>query len=135
MHAPKKSHYEKALHVVNYVKNHPELGLLMSSTSAEDIVAYCDSDWASCPMSWKSVTGFCIKLGASHISWKAKKKSTISRSSVEAKYRSMEHTVAELIWLKGLLKELQVNVKMPMELYCPGFAIAVIAEMGGSSHL
>lgn len=44
MHAPKRSHYEADLHVVKYVKKQPGLGLLMSSTSAEEIVAYCDSD-------------------------------------------------------------------------------------------
>ncbi|XP_019266827.1 PREDICTED: uncharacterized protein LOC109244224 [Nicotiana attenuata] len=73
MHSPKKSHYEAALHVVRYIKNQPGLGLLMSSKSEQKIEAYCDSDWASCPMSRKSVTGYCIKLGSSLISWKAKK--------------------------------------------------------------
>ncbi|XP_070016040.1 uncharacterized mitochondrial protein AtMg00810-like [Nicotiana sylvestris] len=100
IHAPKRSHYETTLHVVKYVKNQPVLGLFISSTSAEEIVAYYDSDWASCPVTRKSVTGFCIKLGASLISWKAKKQSTISRSLAEAEYRSMTHAIAELIWSK-----------------------------------
>nr|XP_016449306.1 PREDICTED: uncharacterized mitochondrial protein AtMg00810-like [Nicotiana tabacum] len=73
VHAPKMSHYEEALHVVRYVKNQPGLGLLMSRTGVEEIVAYCDSGWALCPTSRKLVTGFCIKLGASLISWKEKK--------------------------------------------------------------
>ncbi|XP_070026459.1 uncharacterized mitochondrial protein AtMg00810-like [Nicotiana sylvestris] len=106
VHAPKRSHYEAALHVVRYVKNQPGLGLLMSRIGVEEIVAYCDSGWASCPMSRKLVTGFYIKLGESLISWKEKKYSTISRSLAEAKYRSMAHTVAKLMWLKGLLIEL-----------------------------
>ncbi|XP_049386270.1 uncharacterized mitochondrial protein AtMg00810-like, partial [Solanum stenotomum] len=51
MHAPKRSHYEAALHVVKYIKSQPGLGLLMSSRGDEKVEAYCDSDWASCPMS------------------------------------------------------------------------------------
>ncbi|XP_019259726.1 PREDICTED: uncharacterized protein LOC109237802 [Nicotiana attenuata] len=127
MHAPKKSHYEAALHVVKYIKDQPGLGLLMSSNSTERVQGFCDSDWGACPMSRKSVTGFCVKLGNSLISWKAKKQSTISRSSAEAEYRSMAHTVVELTWLRGLLKELTIDVTEPMELFCDNKAALQIA--------
>ncbi|XP_070022805.1 uncharacterized mitochondrial protein AtMg00810-like [Nicotiana sylvestris] len=56
----------------------------------------------------KSVTGYYIKLGNSNIYWKAKKKYIISRSSAKVEYRSMAHTVVELVWLKGLLEELNM---------------------------
>nr|XP_016476790.1 PREDICTED: uncharacterized mitochondrial protein AtMg00810-like [Nicotiana tabacum] len=64
----------------------------------------------------KSITGFYIKLGSSLISRKEKKQTTISRSLVEDEYRSIAHTVAELAWLNGLLKELTIDIKEPMEL-------------------
>ncbi|XP_070019545.1 putative mitochondrial protein AtMg00240 [Nicotiana tabacum] len=67
MHAPKRSNYEAALHVERYIKKQPCFGLLMSSKSEEQIYAFCDFDWASCPMSRKSVTRYCIKLGNSLI--------------------------------------------------------------------
>lgn len=102
MHTPKKSHYEAALYVVRYIKSQPGLRLLMSSKGSEKIKAYCDSEWASCPMSRKSISGYCTKLGTSLIPWKAKKQTTISTSSAEAEYRCMAQTVAELTWLKGL---------------------------------
>nr|XP_018624410.1 uncharacterized mitochondrial protein AtMg00810-like [Nicotiana tomentosiformis] len=70
MHAHKKSHYEEALHVVKYIKKRPWMRMLMSSDSNEEIKVFCDSDWASCPMSRKSVTGYYIKLGSSTISGK-----------------------------------------------------------------
>ena len=62
MHAPKKSHYDAALHVVRYIKGQPGLGLLMSSKKIGKINAFCDADWASSSLSRRSVTGFGIKF-------------------------------------------------------------------------
>lgn len=50
------------------------------------------------------------------VSWKSKKQSVVTRSSVESEYRAMAHTNGELIWLKSMLKELSVEHPQPMEL-------------------
>ncbi|XP_018621898.1 uncharacterized mitochondrial protein AtMg00810-like [Nicotiana tomentosiformis] len=93
MNAPKQSHYEATLRVVKYVKGSPGQGLLMSSKASGKVTAFCDADWASCSITRKSVTGYCIKLGDSIISWKSKKQSTVSRSSTEVECRSMATAV------------------------------------------
>ncbi|XP_040948738.1 uncharacterized mitochondrial protein AtMg00810-like [Gossypium hirsutum] len=109
MHRPKKSHLEAAFRVVRYIRKNPGQGILLSVASKTQLIAFCDSDWASCPMSRRSVTGFCIKIRESLISWKSKKQTTVSRSSAEAEYRSMAVVVAEVVWLNGLLKEVSPN--------------------------
>uniref|UniRef100_A0A0V0GHY2 Putative ovule protein n=1 Tax=Solanum chacoense TaxID=4108 RepID=A0A0V0GHY2_SOLCH len=50
----------------------------MSSSADFRVSSYCDSDWAACPDSRKSVTGYIVLLGDSPISWKSKKQETIS---------------------------------------------------------
>ncbi|KAL0320337.1 UNVERIFIED_CONTAM: putative mitochondrial protein [Sesamum radiatum] len=57
---------------------------------------YRYASWAACLDSLCSITGFCIFLRSSLISWNTKKQATLSRSSGEAEYRSMGSTVCEL---------------------------------------
>ncbi|GAV83970.1 hypothetical protein CFOL_v3_27415 [Cephalotus follicularis] len=129
MHAPKQSHMEAALRVLRYLKNKPCLGILMSSKSEMKLTTYCDSDWATCPMSRKSLTGFCVKLGDSLVSWKTKKLATTSRFSVEAKYRAMASATCETIWILGLLKDLNVKGPEPVSLFCDNkTALHIIAN-------
>ncbi|XP_071723000.1 uncharacterized mitochondrial protein AtMg00810-like [Rutidosis leptorrhynchoides] len=73
MHQPKESHFQAALRIVKYVKRNPGKGLFMQKENSLEIRAYCDSDWASCILSQRSITGYCIKLGESIISWKSRK--------------------------------------------------------------
>ncbi|XP_039020846.1 uncharacterized mitochondrial protein AtMg00810-like [Hibiscus syriacus] len=94
MQQPKESHLHFALRIVRYIKWSPGQGILMVSNSSCELKAYRDSDWTACPISRRSVSGFCIKLGNSLISWKSKKQNVIARSSAEAEYRSMAATTA-----------------------------------------
>ncbi|CAM8980748.1 unnamed protein product [Rhodiola kirilowii] len=127
MQVPKVDHWHAAIRVLHYLKGHPGQGLHLSSNSSLQLHAYCDSDWASCPLTRRSLTGFFITLGQSPISWKTKKQVTISRSSAEAEYRAMASTCCELIWLKSLLKSLGVAHSAPMSLYCDSQAAMHIA--------
>ena len=59
-----------------------------------------------------------MKFGDALISWKSKKQETVARSSAEAEFRAMASTIAEITWLEGLYKELRVNIKQPIQLFC-----------------
>ena len=60
------------------------------------------------------MTGYIVKMGNDLVSWKAKKQNTVSKSSAEAEFKSMDTTVAEIVWLKGLFRELGVEAKFPV---------------------
>ncbi|KAI5648573.1 hypothetical protein M9H77_34578 [Catharanthus roseus] len=118
MHTPRHAHWDAAIRVVRYLKGSPGRGIFLSSNSSLLLTAYCDSDWATCPITRRSLTGYFISLGGSPISWKTKKQHTVSRSSAEAEYRSMAMTLCELKWLSILLRDLHVPVTRPIPLHC-----------------
>ncbi|KAD2393896.1 hypothetical protein E3N88_40873 [Mikania micrantha] len=119
MHAPTENHWVAVKRILRYLKGTTHLGLLFRHGSGsrlqafsdshwqQDVIqAYSDSDWAGCPVDRRSTGGYAIYLGSNLISWAARKQRTVSRSSTESEYKAIADTVAELIWLRSLLREL-----------------------------
>ncbi|GJS52384.1 zinc knuckle CX2CX4HX4C containing protein [Tanacetum coccineum] len=71
MHSPLQSHFKAALRVLRYLKGSPSLGLQFNKCSELRLRAYADANWAKCLKIRKSVTGYCVFLGNSIISWKS----------------------------------------------------------------
>ncbi|GJT73972.1 reverse transcriptase domain-containing protein [Tanacetum coccineum] len=52
-------------------------------------------DWAGCPTTRQSTSGYCVFLGNNLLSWSLKRQVTLSRSNVEAEYRGVANAVAK----------------------------------------
>ncbi|XP_042954546.1 uncharacterized mitochondrial protein AtMg00810-like [Carya illinoinensis] len=109
MHASQAPHMQAATCVLRYIKSNPGQGIFFSSSNGLHITAYTDSDWASCPITRRSTTGYFIQLGSSPISWRTKKQKTVAHSSAEAEYCARVVTTCELTWLKQLLTDLGIS--------------------------
>jgi len=95
-----------------------DLGLSLHALLSTYIVAYSDADWAGCPDTWRSTSGYCVYLGSSLVSWSSKRQPTVSRSSAETEYRAVDNAVADCTWLRQLLSELSCPVDKGTVVFC-----------------
>ncbi|GKE14519.1 ribonuclease H-like domain-containing protein [Tanacetum coccineum] len=106
MHDPREPHLAALKRVLRYVRGTLDHGLQLHVSSTSQLNAYTDADWAGCPVTRRSTSGYCVFLGDNLLSWSAKRQVTLSRSSAEAEYRGVANVVAETAWIRNLLREL-----------------------------
>jgi hypothetical protein len=92
--------------------------LLLHHASTSDLVVYTDADWAGCPDTRRSTSGYTVFLGDNLVSWSSKCQNITSRSSAEAEYRIVANSVAEVCWLRQLLVELYSPLSWATLVYC-----------------
>ena len=127
MHDPREPHLALLKRVLRYVKGTLSSGLHLGVGSIQSLSAYSDADWAGCPDSCRSTSGYCVYLGDNLISWASKRQTTVSRSSAEAKYRAMAHVIAECCWLRQLLQELHLSLEKATVVFCDNVSAVYMA--------
>lgn len=128
MHEPRDAHWTFVKRVLRYVRGTTQKGLQLQRTSTPSLVAYSDADWAGCPDTRRSTSGFCVFFGDSLVSWSSKRQPIVSRSSAEAEYRGVANVVAECCWLRHLLGELHVPLDQATIVYCDNISAVYLSE-------
>ncbi|KAK6773345.1 hypothetical protein RDI58_028583 [Solanum bulbocastanum] len=108
MEAPTSTHLKVARRILCYLKGTIDLGLFYSSSDDFNLVGYCDSDYAGDVDNRKNTSGFVFFLGDCVISWSSKKQSIVTLSTCEAEYVAATSCTCHAIWLRRLLKELNL---------------------------
>ena len=70
---PRHLHLAAVRRIIKYLLRTPTRGLFYPANNSLTLKAYSDADWAGCPDTRRSTTGWCMYLGDSLISWKCKK--------------------------------------------------------------
>jgi len=95
MHDPRETHLVAAKRILRYLQGTLSHGLVIPRTAPTQLRVYTDADWAGCPDTRRSTSGYAVFLGGSLVSWSSKRQPTVSRSSAEAEYRVVANGVAE----------------------------------------
>lgn len=62
------------------------------------------------------------------MSWSSKKQKVVSKSSTEAEYRALSLGATEVIWLKSLLSELEIELSQIRLMWCDNKSAIALAE-------
>nr|AOG75317.1 RNaseH [Mirabilis jalapa]AOW44034.1 RNaseH [Mirabilis jalapa]AOW44038.1 RNaseH [Mirabilis jalapa] len=128
MHDPRQAHFTALKRILRYVRGTLHHGLTITLMASPVLQVYTDADWAGCPDSRRSTTGYCVFFGDNLVSWSSKRQTTVSRSSAEAEYRAMASAVAEVIWLRQLLQELHVPIPGASLVYCDNISAVYMSH-------
>ena len=82
MHDPRESHLTALKRFLRYVRGTVDVVLVLYRSSSAELVVYTDADWAGCPDTRRSTSGYAVYL----VSWSSKRQPVVSRSSAEAEY-------------------------------------------------
>ncbi|XP_042499721.1 uncharacterized mitochondrial protein AtMg00810-like [Macadamia integrifolia] len=127
MHAPTTAHYDAIKRILRYLKHTLGAGIDIKPGPISIVTTFTDADWAGCPDTRRSTTGFCIFLGSNLLSWGSKKQPTVSHSSSESEYKALVVTISEVLWLSYLLDDLHVPISLPLIINCDNISTTYMA--------
>lgn len=144
MQAPTRRDMQAAERVLRYLAGTREVGLVFGSRNGDtalesrghaaplqvDVCAYADADWANNKGDRRSITGWVGKLNGDAISWASKKQRTVALSTCEAELYAEAAAIQEVLWLRGLLKELGMGTRVGSTVYGDNQSAIAVTKNG-----
>ncbi|KAK2364787.1 putative mitochondrial protein [Trifolium repens] len=124
---PKVSHLTQVKRILKYVNGTSDYGIMYSHCENSTLYGYCDADWAGSADDRKSTSGGCFFLGTNLISWFSKKQNCVALSTAEAEYIAAGSSCSQLVWMKQMLKEYDVE-QDALTLYCDNMSAINISK-------
>lgn len=115
-HCPRARHLPVAIRCLQYLAATPDLSITFSGARGQGDLALrgaSDADWAGCPITRRSTTGYVFCLAGGPVSWASKKQSELALSSCESEYVALTAATKEANWIRDLLNELGFPRKWP----------------------
>jgi hypothetical protein len=126
---PRKGDLLEAKRIIRYLKATKDIQLKLSSPgNQQELFGFTDANWAEDRHDRKSNSGYVFKLFGGTISWACRKQSCIALSSTEAEYIALSEACQEVIWLKKLCGEFNIDVSTGTKIFVDNQSAAKMSE-------
>ncbi|HEV7736915.1 MAG TPA: reverse transcriptase domain-containing protein [Chlamydiales bacterium] len=123
-----ETHWAAVKRVFRYLKGTKDQGVIfIREDKPLRLQVYADADFAN-SKDVKSISGYVCLLGGTPVAWSSKKQGLVVLSTTEAEYIALTHAAKELIWIRRLLRELNISILKPLNLYCDNLSVISLAQ-------
>jgi transposase InsO family protein len=148
MQAPRRRHMQAAERVLRYLAGTKDIGLVFGSRGGGkvgdsrgrdihvqvEVCAFADADWANNKGDRKSISGWVAKVNGDPVSWASKKQRVVALSTCEAELYAEAAAIQEVLWLRGLMKELGLHTKAGSQVYGDNQSTIAVSQNGVRSE-
>ena len=111
---PTDDHWKVLKRVLRYLQGTKDLGLCYTrAPGLLSFSAWTDASWGEDPDDSRSTSGFVILLASGPVAYKSQKQQSVALSSTEAEYMGQTLAATNVMWVRGLLKELEIEGTVP----------------------
>src|SRR6266545_4359138 len=110
---PSIEHWNALMHVIGYIKNTLDYGLIYSRDYDITPLAYVDADYGGCRDTRRSTSGYVFTMAGGPVTWSSKRQATVALSTVEAEYVAMSRCAQQMVWMQTWLDEVEIEHDIP----------------------
>ncbi|PKI45770.1 hypothetical protein CRG98_033777 [Punica granatum] len=92
------------------------------------LLGYSYSDWAGSVDDMRSTFGYCFTFGPECFSWCSKKQELVAQSTLEVEFIATTAAVNQVIWLKKVMNDLQLQQENNIEVFVDNQATLAISQ-------
>ena len=103
----------------------------VSKPTGVHLSAYSDANWASNKDDRRSISGVLVMINGASVVFKSRTQHNVSLSTAEAEYVALSLCVQEVFWVKSLLREMGIEIKVPVPIFEDNQGAIAIAKNEG----
>jgi hypothetical protein len=116
MAAPSAQDVVAVKRLMRYLSGTLDYGFVISGTGQSTLIAYSDADWGG-DVERKSTSGALHYFGEDLVHWTRKKQGCVASFTAEAEYVAALSCAQDVIWLRGVLCDLNYQQREPTVIF------------------